>query len=185
MGAWSVSITGNDTAQDLKSEYTSAFYYYEISEALEKIDQYVRTEGFDESDSEEWCDYYYSLADFMWRKGILTEEVKGKTLSMIDEEFGLEVWAEAGEKTLKARKKALDQFKQQLLSPQPKKKKIKPDAYTTDYFDVGDIVAIQLQTAGKTYAKSDEKPMSDEQFYSYDGKYILIQKIETHIRTHF
>lgn len=179
MGAWGVSITGNDTAQDLKSEYTSAFYYYEVPEALRKIHEYVRAEGFDESDPEEWCDYYYSLADFMWKKGILTEEIKQKTLAMIDEEFGLEVWAESGEKTLKARKKVLEQFKDQLLSPQPKKKKIRPDAYTKDYFDVGDIIAIQLRTAGKTYAKFDEKPMDDEKFYSYDGKYILIQKIKT------
>ena len=29
MGAWSTSITGNDTAQDLKSEYQAAFYYME------------------------------------------------------------------------------------------------------------------------------------------------------------
>ena len=72
MGAWSVSITGNDTAENLKSEYQAAFFYYDIETALSNIDKYVRAVGFDESDEEEWCNYYYSLADFMWRKGILT-----------------------------------------------------------------------------------------------------------------
>ncbi len=65
MGTWNVSITGNDTAQDLRIEYTVAFFKYGIEEALEKIDEYVRADGFDESDEEEWCNYYYSLADFM------------------------------------------------------------------------------------------------------------------------
>ena len=36
MGAWSVSITGNDTAQDLQREYCVAFWKYEIPEALQK-----------------------------------------------------------------------------------------------------------------------------------------------------
>ena len=53
MGAWSVSITGNDTAEDLKSEYQAAFFYYDIETALSKIDKYVRAVGFDESDEEE------------------------------------------------------------------------------------------------------------------------------------
>ena len=61
MGAWSVSITGNDTAQDLLSEYTAAFYKYEPTEALQKIDNYVRENMFDESDEGEWCDYFYYL----------------------------------------------------------------------------------------------------------------------------
>jgi hypothetical protein len=25
---------------------------------------------FDETDEEEWCNYYYSLADYMWKHGI-------------------------------------------------------------------------------------------------------------------
>ena len=72
LGAWNTSITGNDTAQDLISEYQAAFYYYDVNTALEKIDYYVRTEGLSEDDQEEWCNYYYSLADFMHKKGIST-----------------------------------------------------------------------------------------------------------------
>ncbi len=74
MGAW--SVTGNDTAQDLRYEYKVAFYYYDVPEALNKIDKFVREKIADEGDAEEWCSYVYSLADFMWKKGILTEEIK-------------------------------------------------------------------------------------------------------------
>ena len=75
MGTWNVSINGNDTAQDLKSEYQAAFFYNDVDIALEKIDTYVRS-MFDETDEEEWCNYYYSLTDFMWRHGILIDSVK-------------------------------------------------------------------------------------------------------------
>ena len=178
MGAWSVSITGNDTAQDLLSEYTAAFYKYEPAEALQRIDNYVRENMFDESDEGEWCDYFYSLADFMWKKGILTDEIKEKTLQMIDSGFGLELWAEAGEKTLKKRQQALSEFKEKLISPMPPKKKIKPNANTERIFNNGDLIAIQLQTAGKPYTENDEKTMSDDEFHTYDGKYILMQLID-------
>ena len=178
MGAWSVSITGNDTAQDLLSEYTAAFYKYEPEEAVQRIDNYVRSNMFDESDEGEWCDYYYSLADFMWKKGILTDEIKEKAIRMIDSGFGLELWAEAGEKTLTKRQRVLSEFKAKLTSSMPPKKKIKPNVHTERIFENGDVLAIQLQTAGKPYAKNDEKPMSDDEFHAYDGKYILMQLID-------
>ena len=67
MGAWNTSINGNDTAQDLKNEYQAAFFYNDVETALAKIDAYVRS-MFDESDEEEWSCYYYSLAEFMWKR---------------------------------------------------------------------------------------------------------------------
>ncbi len=178
MGSWNTSITGNDTAQDLRSEYTVAFFHYDVAEALQKIDAFVRTEGFDESDEEEWCSYYYSLADFMWKKGILIDEVRDKAIGMIDSGFGLGLWAEAGEKVLASRKKKLEEFRTKLLSPQPSKKKIKPNVHLETIFEPGDIVAVKLQTAGKPYTENDERPMTDDEFHAFDGKYILMQLIE-------
>lgn len=176
MGTWSVSITGNDTAQDLRSEYTAAFYKYSTEEALRRIDQYVR-EDFDETDEEEWCNYMYSLADFMWKKGILTEAVQAEVIGMIDRGFGLEIWAEEGTKMLEARKKKLAEFRAKLLSPQPPKKKIRPNANTERIFEDGDIIAVQLQTAGKPYTMQRQRPLSEEDFHALDGKYVLMQLI--------
>ncbi len=178
MGTWNVSITGNDTAQDLRSEYAAAFFCYDVEEALQKIDDYVRAQKIDESDEEAWCDYYYSLADFMWRKGILTDAVREQAIAMITSGFGLELWADAGEKVLAARKKKLEEFRIKLLSPQPPKKKIKPNAHTERIFEPGDIVAVKLQTAGKPYTKNEDLPMTDEEFHALDGKYVLMQHID-------
>ena len=177
MGTWSTSITGNDTAMDLRTEYSAAFFKYNVPEALKLIDDYVRKKMFDESDAEEWCNYYYSLADFMWKKGILTDEVRDKAIEMIDSGFGLELWAEEGEKTLKARQKALAQFKEKLLSPQPAKKKIKPNVHLEPIFNAGDVIAIQLQTAGKPFTESDVYPMIEEDFHALDGKWVLLQSL--------
>ena len=177
MGTWNTSITGNDTAKDLYIEYTAAFYKFDVEEALKRIDNYIRAEMFDESDEEEWCNYIYSLADFMWKKGILTDSIRNKAVEMIDSGFGLELWQEAGQKTLDSRKKKLAEFKEKLLSPQLSKKKIKPNVYTERIFDDGDIIAVQLQTVGKTYTEQESKPISEEDFHNFDGKYVLMQLV--------
>ena len=178
MGTWNTGITGNDTAKDLCIEYSAAFYKFDVEEALKHIEHYIRAEMFDESDEEEWCNYIYSLADFMWKKGILTDSVKNKAIEMIDNGFGLALWAEAGQKTLDSRKKKLAEFKEKLLSPQPPKKKIKPNVHTERIFENGDIVAVQLQTAGKPYTEQESKPISEADFYTLDGKYVLMQLVE-------
>ena len=177
MGTWSTSITGNDLAQDLRSEYSAAFFRYDVEEAVRRIDEYVRGEICDESAPEDWCDYVYSLADFMWKKGILTEEIRQRAISMIDSGFGLELWAEEGVKTLAARQKKLAEFREKLLSPMPPRKKIKPNVYTERIFEEGDVIAIQLQTAGKPYTENRQKPMTEEEFHALDGKYVLMQLI--------
>ena len=183
MGAWNVSITGNDTAQDLKYEYQAAFYYYDVETALEKLDAYVRTHICRESDEEEWCNYYYSLADFMWRKGILTDAVRDRAVRMIDEGFGLELWAE-DEKTLKKREKALAEFRAKLLSPQGEKKKIRVKLYLESVFEVGDVVAFRLKTADKPYIPEmyGKKTHFDEAFFkACDGKYVVMRKAKDDI----
>ncbi len=177
MGTWNTSITGNDTAKDLYIEYSAAFYKFDVEEALKRIDLYIRSEMFDESDEEEWCNYIYSLADFMWKKGILTDSVKNKAIEMIDSGFGLDLWAEAGEKTLNSRKQKLVEFKQKLLSTQPSKKKIKPNVHTERIFNDGDIIAVQLQTIEKQYTEQESKPISEKDFHSFNGKYVLMQLV--------
>ena len=180
MGAWSVSITGNDTAQDLSYEYQAAFFYYDVETALSKIDAYVRDEGINEFDEEEWCNYYYSLAMFMWKKGILTDSVRAKAIEMIDSGFGLELWADSENKVLEKRKKALANFKEKLLSPQCEKKKIHINLHLSPIFDIGDVVAFQLKTADKTYISHDSR-FNKDFFNDADDKYVVVRKLEDHI----
>ena len=182
MGTWNASINGNDTAQDLLDEYKAAFFYYDVPAALLKIDQYVRT-MFDESDEDEWCAYMYSLAEFMWKKGILTDEIRDRAVEMVDSDFGMAEWTAAGPSEEKKRRKVLEKFKETITSVQCAPKKIKLDLHMEDIFEDGEFVAFQLQTKGKKYVTSDEtsKKLTEEDFLSYDDKYVVVQKIRTDI----
>lgn len=177
MGTWDVSVTANDMAQDLIGEYRAAFFYNDIQTALDKIEKYIRAEIADESDEEIWCDYMYSLSDFMWKKGILTENLKLQVLEMLHSNYGLDIWKEEGIKTLNARKIALQKFEAKLLSPQPEQKKITMDVKMNVIFQPGDIVVFQLKTVGKDYTADWKKIMSKEVFHDCDCKYVAVQKI--------
>lgn len=165
MGTWSASITGNDTALDMIEEYKVAFSYFDVSTGLQKLDQFVRS-NFDESDEDEWCAYFYSLADFMWKNGILTDEIRDKALHMVDSDFGMETWREAGSE--KQRRKELAKFREKITSPQCAPKKIKlSHIHPDDIFENGEVIAIQLNTIGKDfipYYQCDS--ISDEEFLS-------------------
>lgn len=174
MGAWNASINGNDTAEDLKSEYQAAFFCNDVETALAKIDEYVRS-MFDESDEEEWSCYSYSLAEFMWKHGILTEDVRARTIDMIDSGFGLEIWELEGTSTLNKRKKVLAEFREKLLSPQPPKKKIRFNLHMKPIFQTGDLIAIQLKTLDKHYPAHSK--LGEDVFRGYDGKYIVLRKV--------
>lgn len=182
MGTWSASITGNDTAQDLLDEYKAAFFYYDVPVAVQKIDQYVRT-MFDERDEEEWCAYLYSLAEFMWKKGILTDDIRDRVIEMLDSNFGMTEWIAAGSSEEKKRRKVLEKFRETITSPQCAPKKIKLDLHMEDIFEDGEYVAFRLQTKGKKYVTSDEtaKKLTEDEFLSYDGKYVVVQKIRSNI----
>ena len=146
MGSWSAGVWGNDTAEDLKFEYQCAFYRYDPEEAVRRLDEYVRTSVGDESDTAEWCNYIYSLADFMWKKGMLTEAVKTAAVSMIDSGFGLDEWEKSGKSALAKRRKALEELRAQLRSPMPERKPIRLKFQTERVFFDGDYIAVRLMT---------------------------------------
>lgn len=187
MGSWGAGISGNDTAMDLRKEYQAAFCCFDVETALQKIDAYVRHEGFAETDAGGWCDYYYSLADFMWKKGILTEAVRNRTLEMIDAGFGLGIWEESGKAALRERKKVLEKFREKLCAEQPARKKIKIDLYMKPVFETGDVVALQLQTRDQVYLPPEDprwwlRSRFDEAFYrTCHGKWVAIRKAFDHV----
>lgn len=177
MGTWDAGITSNDTAQDLLNEYKAAFYSYDVDTAVKKIDDYVRT-MFDESDEEEFAAYYYSLAEFMWKKGILTDEIRERAVKMVDSEFGMELWTAEGGSAEKERRKVLAKFRNMITSPQCAPKKIKMNLYMNDIFEDGEYVAFRLKTEGKPYTS---KGLTEDEFHALDGKYVVFQKIRSEV----
>ena len=178
MGAWDVSVTANDTARDLIDEYTCVFYKYsdDMAGGIKVLEEYFHN-SYDDDDEEEVCSFYYSLADFMWKKGILTEDIKSKVIGMLDSGYGLELWAESGEKVLNKRRQALEKFREKITSPMGAVKKIKPNFNLTDIFTDGDLIAVQLHTKGKKFSGSI-RDITQEEFEAADGKYVLMQRIK-------
>ena len=119
MGAWSVSITENDTAADLRYEYEAAFSRLPPEAAVERLDAYVRRE----LDGDSWPDYVYSLALFLWKHGLLTENVRIRALDLIGREAGLELYTDASQR--RKREKVLADFREKLCGPQPPPKPVR------------------------------------------------------------
>ena len=84
--------------------------------------------------------------------------------------------AEAGQKTLDSRKRSWPSSRKSSFH-RSRKKKIKPNVYTERIFRDGDIVAVQLQTKGKPYTEGDMRPMTKEEFFAVDRKYVLMQLV--------
>lgn len=180
MGAWSTSINGNDLAQDMRAEYSVAFSRHEPKEAVALLDAYIKKDMrfFDENDGD-WVDYRYSLAHFMWKKGILYDTVRDEVIRMIDRGAGLDLYDD--EKTLRKRETVLANFRAMLLSPQPERKPIRISGIQTKpLFDAGDVIAMQLDTTIAAFEGNPYRsrfPFSEEVFRSLHGMWFVLRKV--------
>ena len=179
MGAWSVSITGNDTAQDLLTEYSAAFSHYAPAEAVALLDDFVRRDFCARPGDEDWVDYRYSLAQFMWKKGVLTDAIRDEVIAMIDRGECLDVYEDAA--TLRKRKKVLAEFRAQLLSPQPPRKPIRVSrAQMSLPYAVGDVIAMRLHTAECSTLHYRPR-LSEAAFRQLDGHWFVWQMVKAHV----
>lgn len=179
MGAWSVSITGNDTAQDLLVEYAAALSRYAPEEALARLDEYVRRDFRTGPGDEDWVDYRYSLADYMWKKGVLTDNLRDEVIAMIDRGECLDLYEDAP--TLRKRQKVLAAFREQLLSPQPPRKPIRVSrAQMTLPYQVGDVIAMRLHTAD-CHLDHIQPRLSEIEFRALDGQWFVWQMVKSFV----
>ena len=140
--------------------------------AVEKLDYFVLNTL--QADEDSWPDYVYSLALFMWKHGILTDEIKQRALNLIKSGTGLDLYDDAT--TRKKRIKVLDEFSHRVCSPQPACKKVRTNWNTKPVFQVGDVVAIQLSTKEGHYISMPL--LSEDEFRTYDGYWIIVRKIK-------
>lgn len=173
MGSWGTGILQNDDVADVLGEYkTFLGYGMEQNEALEKVKEIFYDEmcecGCEDS-------FWYAIADFEWKHGILSEIVKAKALEMLDKPEFLEVWKESEEKVYHKRLEALRKFRDKITSEMPSRKRIsKPSTYMRykTKFKVGDLIAYKFGSMGTTidYNKFDED-------FDWSGKYIVFRVV--------
>ena len=156
MGTWGTGIHQNDVGEDVKEEYISKLKAGKTDE--EALNEILKEYEKQIDDDDDVYDVYFSLADEMWKKGRLTEEIKNKALELISQEEQSGRWESEG--LQKQRHKVLMKLQERLLSEMPEKKKIpihKP--YVMEW------------KAGEVYTYQIKNP--PEEFKEYKGWYVL------------
>ena len=124
MGTWSVKIFGDDLAMDIKDNYREAII---MGATEEEADQRIirqHQEGMEGMPETFWL----PLAITEWKIGRLSDYVKEQALKTIQEELEdlPSLWEPS---QVKPREKELLKAREQLLSPQPERKKLRMPWY--------------------------------------------------------
>lgn len=141
MGTWDTGLYQNDLSADVRADYISKLKAGKADEeALQEILQEYKEES---EDDDEKYDFYLGLADTLWKKGRLTEELKAKALEILEEDKISDRWE--GEKIRKERIKVLDKLKEQLESPMPERKKVPVHKPYKLGWEEGDVYCFQIK----------------------------------------
>jgi hypothetical protein len=142
MGTWGTAIFSDDLASDVKSEFRNKIGFGKTS--IEATEELLTDYSEEIKDYNESSVFWLSLASIQWSLGRLLENVKGKAIDIIENGQDLERWKD-DLKSLKKRKIVLDKLKNQLLSEQPKLKKIAKPFIRETILENGDIILYQLK----------------------------------------
>lgn len=116
MGAWGTALYSNDTASDVRDMCDEVYPLVGIEEGtrliLEAYANIVASNVFDN----DYADFWFALADWQWKHGILTDEIKSKAIALLEAHTGIDEWEGADiQKRLAVMGKLLDRLK----TPQP------------------------------------------------------------------
>lgn len=126
MGTWGVGIYDNDLAEDVRQACKDIFAYYEVEEGNQKIFLHFRELLNQKPSDDDYASFWYALANWQWKHGLLTEDVKEKAIKLLSEYAGIDMWKEDGtNRDTERRKKVLESLLIQLQKNQPPLKKPK------------------------------------------------------------
>lgn len=182
MGAWGTPIFSDDTAADTRDAFSDF-----IAQGLtptEATDRLIAESADILADDYDANVFWLALAASQWKLGRLLDTVRDRAVAIIDSGDDLRRWQDNPKSEINQRKKHLAKLREQLLSPQPKPKKLKPFAKSSTDFKAGDVAAFRLNEViavrffvyeiwgdrGGTYANicllglEDGKPLSKARF---------------------
>lgn len=155
MGVWGTAIFSDDLASDIRGDYRDA-----LGEGLsgpEATKRILKDYESSLSDQDDSPVLWLALAAVQWKAGRLEPEVLEKALQVIDSGSDLKRWT-IGTKDYTKRKAALRKLREELLSPQPKAKKVAKRTLCECPWKVGDLLAYSLLS----------------------GNFVVFQLIDTH-----
>ncbi len=160
MGSWGTALYSNDTSSDVRDMCNEVYPLVGIEEGTKLIlKEYADIINSDIIDND-YADFWFALADWQWKHGILTDEIRNKTISLLEARAGIEEWQESETAAdVKKRLAVMDKLLQQLKSPQPKVK-IPKAKIAKPKHKPGDIII--FRTCDKNYEYADSVWNIDE-----------------------
>jgi len=145
MGSWGTALYSNDTSSDVRDMCNEVYPLMGIEEGTKLIlKEYADIINSDIIDND-YADFWFALADWQWKHGILTDETRNKTISLLEAHTGIGEWEGAD---VKKRLAVMDKLLDQLKTPQPEVK-IPKAKIAKPKHKPGDIIIVR--TCGKDY----------------------------------
>lgn len=143
MGSWGTGIYSNDTASDVRDICSEIFPFVSVEEGNQIIFQEFKETIHSQIDDDDYASFWYALADWQWKHGILTDAIREKALELLNRHAGIEDWKESGTPSnVRKRMGILDKLKLQLLSEMPPRK-IRKGRLKKPKHKVGDIIIVR------------------------------------------
>lgn len=169
MGRWGTGIYQNDVAEDVKNLYIG---YLKSGKSDDEALQLLLDEFENEiNDSDDSLDFFFALADIMWKKGRLTEKIKKIALNNIDIDLNSCKWETKTEHRQRAKK--LEELRKRLESPMPERKKVPIHKPYKIGLNVNDLYYYHFPDKIEKWATYSGERFA-EQYGKYAGKYIVI-----------
>lgn len=142
MGSWGTALYSNDTSSDVRDTCNEIYPLTNIKEATQIVlKEYSDIANSDIYDND-YADFWFALADWQWKHGILTDEIKNKAISLLEAHTGIDEWEGSD---IKKRLAVMEKLLCQLKSPQPQVKIPKPKLAKPKH-KVGDIIIARTGT---------------------------------------
>ncbi len=147
MGTFGTGLYSCDIAEDLRTICGEVFAVYDKDTAtrlvLEEFKDIVH-QGYIDN---EYASFWYALADWQWKRGLLANDVRDKALELLEARAGMDEWEEDGSKNdIRKRNAVLDKLYAQLQTPPPLAKPPKIHLSKPKH-KAGDIIMFQTCTA--------------------------------------
>jgi hypothetical protein len=143
MGAWGTALFSDDTAVDVRDRFKELLGQGMAGpEATDRLLADFQQRIDDTADDPV---FWLALAATQWKLGRLEDRIQRCALDVIDRKLDLERW-EGDPKGLEKRRRVLTELREQLLSPQPAARKIRPPFRDVCEWDTGAFVGYRLQS---------------------------------------
>jgi hypothetical protein len=144
MGAWGNKLFDDDTACDVRDEYVRLLGEGHAGAAATDLilDRWKDAVA----DSDDGPVFWLALAATQHKYGRLESRVMSRAMAVLDQGLGLDRWREIGAHAVRGRQRQLEKVRRQLLSPQPKEKRVPPPFKDTCIWQVGEVIGYRLKS---------------------------------------